>query len=67
MGKREHWLRSFVDFSDLSQEVLPGESLIEIRNDSRFLIEHHKGIMQYGKNKIGIKVKYGHVFVRGEE
>ena len=50
---------------DLPGESLPGQVLIEISGDNRVLIEHHRGVMEYGKEKICIKVKYGAVHITG--
>ena len=43
---------------DLPGESLPGQVLIEISGDNRVLIEHHRGVMEYGKEKICISNHY---------
>lgn len=50
---------------DLPGESLPGQVLIEITGDNRVLIEHHRGVLQYGQEQICIKVKYGAVEITG--
>ena len=42
-----------------------GMSLIEIAGDKRVLIEHHRGVTQYTREQICVKVKYGHVRIDG--
>jgi len=50
---------------DLPGEAIPGQPLVEIAGDSRVLIEHHGGIREYSRERIGVKVKYGLVQVCG--
>ena len=49
----------FAGDADLPDEVFPGQSLIEIINDRRVLIENHGGIKEYGSEKICVKLKFG--------
>jgi len=53
--------------ADLPDEPIPGLPLIEIVDNSRVLIENHKGVSEYGRNRIRIKVKWGYVCVCGED
>ena len=53
------------DGLDLPGESLPGQVLIEITDDSRVLIEHHRGIQEYSTERIGVNVKFGVVQVCG--
>lgn len=53
------------DLADLPGESLPGEPVVELYGDNRVLIENHRGILEYGTQKIQIKVKYGAVCVTG--
>ncbi len=50
---------------DLPGEAIPGQPLVEIAGDSRVLIEHHGGVREYSRERIGVKVKYGFVQVCG--
>lgn len=45
--------------SDLPDEVFPGQSLIEIIEDRRVLIENHCGVKEYGSETICVQVKFG--------
>ena len=57
--------RDLWDRLDLPGESFPGQVLVEIAGDSRVLIEHHRGVREYSRQKIGVKVKYGVVEVCG--
>ena len=52
--------------ADLPDEPIPGLPLVEIAGNGRVLIENHKGVNEYGRNMIRIKVKYGSVCVCGQ-
>ncbi len=52
--------------ADLQEEPIPGLPLIEIAGDARVLIENHCGVTEYGRNRIGVKVKFGQVTVCGQ-
>lgn len=53
--------------ADLPEEPIPGIPLIEVLGDRRVLIEHHKGIKEYGCQMIRVQVSYGQVCVAGED
>ena len=50
---------------DLPGESLPGQVLIEITGENRVLIENHRGVREYSRERIGVKVKHGLVQVCG--
>ena len=52
--------------ADLPDEVFPGQPLIEIVGDRRVLIEHHRGVREYGPDKICVNVSYGFIQVLGQ-
>jgi len=60
MGRKDLWERL-----DLPGECLPGQVLVEIAGDSRVLIEQHRGVREYSREKIGVRVRYGLVQVCG--
>ena len=60
MGKRDLW-----DRLDLPGESLPGQVVVEITGENRVLIEHHCGVREYSRERIGVKVKYGMLQVCG--
>ena len=51
--------------ADLTDEPIPGRPLVEILDYRRVLIEHHKGVNEYGENLIRVKVKFGSICVCG--
>lgn len=58
-------MANWMDRLDLPDEALPAHALVEIIDDSRVLIEHHRGVTQYGREQICVKVKKGFVCVTG--
>lgn len=50
---------------DLPGESLPGQVLVEITGENRVLIEHHCGVREYSRERIGVKVKFGLVQICG--
>ena len=65
MKEKSHWLERLTDKADLFGETGLSESLVELAGDRRVLIEHHQGVIRYGREKICVKVKYGTVAVIG--
>lgn len=58
-------MERLADGMDLVGEPLPGQPLVELAGDRRVLIEHHKGVVQYCREKICVRVCYGMVCVCG--
>ena len=65
MGKGSQFWEQLAQNADINGECLPGQSLLELLGDNRVLIEHHKGVLEYSQEQIGIKMRYGQVFVCG--
>lgn len=64
--KRGEWLwQRLADGADLSDEVMPGQPVVEIAGQCRVLIENHMGVKGYSSERIVVKVKYGYVHVCG--
>ena len=53
------------EYLDLPGESLPGQVLVEIAGENRVLIEHHCGVREYSRERIGVKVKFGLVQICG--
>lgn len=53
------------DRLELPGEALPGQPLVEIAGDGRVLIENHRGVREYSRERIGVKVKFGLVQICG--
>ena len=65
MSEKKRWMERLADSADLSGEPLPLEPLVELAGDRRVLIENHRGVVQYSREKICVKVRYGTVAVCG--
>ena len=65
MKDGRHWLDRLAEDWDLPGENSPGQPVVELAGDRRILIEHHKGVIQYGTEQICVKVAYGTVKILG--
>ena len=65
MSKGRSFLYRLTDAAQLHDEAIPHQPLVEIMNDQRVLIENHRGVIQYGREKICVQVKYGQIAVFG--
>lgn len=55
----------FRQLEEMAGEALPARSVIEIAGDNRVLIEHHGGVREYSRDRIGVKVPFGTVQING--
>lgn len=60
MGKWDLWQRL-----ELPEESLPGETMVELMGNGRVLIEGHRGVREYSRERIGVNVRFGVVTVCG--
>ena len=65
MKRNGNWMQRLTETMDLPAEPVPGIPLVEISGENRVLIEHHQGVVGYGKDKISVRVKYGQVIIEG--
>lgn len=65
MAPEFSWMRHIIDRADLTDEILPGETIIEIVGEGRVLIEGHGGVSAYSEKCISVKVGYGVAEIRG--
>lgn len=65
MGQRRNWMERLAEGAELSGEPMPLQPLVELAGDRRVLIEHHQGVVQYSREKICVKVRYGTVAICG--
>lgn len=63
-GKIFEWVMSN---TDLVGEPTPGTTLVELVGSKRVLIENHKGVISYDKEKICVRSTYGCLNVLGNE
>lgn len=59
MASRFHWIRQAADHAELMDEVLPGQTVVEVIGEGRVLIEGHEGVLAYSGCRICVKVLYG--------
>ena len=52
--------------AQILEEPLPGQPLLEVFGDQRILIECHGGILEYGPDRISVRLRFGRVCVCGE-
>ena len=65
MGQSGKWANRLTSATDLQDEVIPGQPLVEIVGDFRVLVEKHMGVTEYGESVIQVKLKFGSVCVCG--
>ena len=66
MGRR-NWADRIACAANLQEEAIPGQTVVELFGDHRVLIEQHQGVTEYGRYRIGVRVRYGSVCVCGEQ
>ena len=66
MENNRRWAGKITDLADLSEECSSILPLIEIAGNQRVLIEHHKGVVEDGRERIIVQVKKGSVAVLGD-
>jgi sporulation protein YqfC len=54
MSGKARFIKKAIDLLDLPGELIPGLPAIEITGLSRIKIENHKGLMEYGTEKVEI-------------
>lgn len=47
------------------EEPIPGETLVELYGGRRVLIEHHRGVIAYCRDRIQVRSKHGVLCVQG--
>ena len=65
MGKADKLLGKLVMASDLPDERMPGQTLVEMIEYHQVLIENHQGVRVYETNAVHVKVKFGMVCISG--
>ena len=65
MGNRHNLIAYIMEQNVLPQESVPGHPIVEISGEHRVLIENHRGVVEYGRDRICVKVKTGIVEVQG--
>lgn len=65
MAEKGNWVQRIADGSEIYGQTLPGVPIVEIAGDRRVLIERHEGVIEYGTERIRIRVKYGTICICG--
>ena len=65
MKQTGRMLQRITDAADLIGEQLPGQSVVELLDDNRVLIENHGGIVHYSPCRICVRMGYGQLEVCG--
>jgi sporulation protein YqfC len=65
MGRGMNWLMRMAQETDLLDENITREPILELCGNSRVLIENHYGVMEYGTELIRVRVKNGDFTVVG--
>ncbi|MBQ7345166.1 MAG: YabP/YqfC family sporulation protein [Oscillospiraceae bacterium] len=63
--KQYGWIERIAGAVDLQDEAMPGQPIVELFGDGRLLIEHHRGVTEYGRERICVRVRYGSLRVCG--
>lgn len=66
MKQRSKWKQHLAASWTLDSETLPLQPILELCGDGRVLIENHKGVTEYGQEKISVSVRYGQVEICGK-
>lgn len=64
-SSRKNIVQQILDKANLQDECIPGNPVVELLGDSRILIENHRGIVEYTRNCIRIRVCYGTLGING--
>lgn len=64
--ERKNWADRVAYVADIQEEAIPGQTVVELFGDRRVLVEHHQGVIEYGKERIGVRVRYGALCIRGK-
>lgn len=65
MGKGTRLWERLTDAAEISQEPMPGETVVEIAGTRRVLIENHLGVSGYCEDRVIVHVKFGWICVSG--
>ncbi len=65
MKRKGELINRLAQAADLQDEPIPGLPLVELAGDRRVLIEHHKGVTEYGREQICVKVRFGQICICG--
>ncbi len=64
--ERKHWSDRISAAADLQEECPPRMPLVELYGDRRVLVEHHRGMTEYTRQRITVQVHRGLVTILGD-
>ena len=59
--------KQFVDIFELSPEIALDLPLLMLLGQEKLELENHKGISQFHREEIKVKVKLGYILIKGQE
>ncbi len=65
MGKGKGLLQRLADTADLQEENVTSQPILELCGSNRVLIEGHRGVIEYGTERISVRIKGGQYSVIG--
>ena len=63
--KNRHIIERLTGNGDLTAELVTGQPLVELLGDRRVLVENHRGIAEYGHERIKINLDFGVLCITG--
>lgn len=66
MKQRNPWTKKLSALYYDQVDTAPLQPILELCGERRLLIENHKGVKEYGQNKITVCVRYGVLTICGE-
>ena len=60
-----NWADWLTEGMDLAGESLPGMTVAELAGDRQVLIEGHRGVTEYCRERVTVKVGYGLLTITG--
>ncbi len=67
MKKQWYWTERILEKMELAEETMPHQSVLELCNDHRVLIENHAGVEEYSLERIRVKVRFGQILIIGSD
>lgn len=59
-------LARFAEAASSMGAPLVGQTIVELLDNRRILIEHHSGVREYNDNHIQVRVSYGLLYISGD-
>ncbi len=65
MDEKKRILQRLLDSNGLEEEVIPGQSVVELLGDRRVLVENHRRIIEYDLDRICLQLNFGVIQILG--